>query len=66
MHAGQDIEEGALLGTLKDFFGNTITAFLSPCTGVVLDFIAAPPIKEGDTAVNLGGIIARPPAATKE
>ena len=35
-HAGQKLKQGALLGTLKDFYGNEIFRYTAPFDGVIL------------------------------
>lgn len=45
---GYAVSEGALLGTLLDFFGNELGEMRAPFSGVVNYVIATPPINEGE------------------
>ncbi|MFC1530402.1 M14 family metallopeptidase [Gemmatimonadota bacterium] len=45
---GYAVNEGALLGTLFDFFGNEVGAVRAPFSGIVNYVIATPPINEGE------------------
>ncbi len=45
---GYAVNEGALLGTLLDFFGNVVGEMRAPFSGIVNYVIATPPISEGE------------------
>lgn len=51
---GSLIEEGQLLGTVSDVFGETIEEVRSPIRGVVLFHVTAPAQKAGDAPLWLG------------
>jgi len=42
------VTEGALLGTLRDLFGDPIETINAPFPGVVNYVIATPPVSEGE------------------
>jgi predicted deacylase len=53
---GQQITEGALIGRLADYFGETITEITSPLTGVVLYVVASPAMAKGEPMVMVGTV----------
>ena len=46
--ADQHVEQGALLGTLTDYFGETIAEVRSPLAGVVLYIVVSPAMGKGE------------------
>jgi predicted deacylase len=51
---GELVEEGALLGTVTDYFGDTVAELRAPVRGVVLMLRHAPPVQSGAGLVTLG------------
>ncbi len=51
---GELVEQGALLGLVRDYFGDTIAELRAPTRGVVLMLRHAPPVNQGATLVTLG------------
>jgi predicted deacylase len=45
---GQTIKKGALLGYVTDYFGNRITDFYSPISGIVLMSYVTPVVNTGE------------------
>lgn len=45
---GQPIKKGALLGYLTDYFGNRLTDFYSPISGIVLMSFVTPAVNSGE------------------
>ena len=60
---GYVVAEGALLGTVLDFFGEPVEEIRAPFAGVVNYVIATPPISEGEPVAMVSRIAARPPTA---
>jgi predicted deacylase len=52
----QQIERGALFGTLTDYFGQTIAEVRAPMDGVVLYVVASPAMSEGEPLGMVGQI----------
>lgn len=50
---GYAVAEGALLGTLVDFFGDPIKEIRAPFTGIVNYVISTPPVSEGEPVAML-------------
>lgn len=53
------VEEGALLGTLHDWFGDPIAEVHAPFGGVVIYVVATPPVAEGEPLAMLGVVTHR-------
>lgn len=53
---GQEIERGALIGTLTDYFGEKIAEINSPLDGVVLYVVASPAMSKGEPIGMIGTI----------
>lgn len=51
---GQTVAQGTLLGTLTDFFGNTIAEIRAPFAGEVLYIIATPAMSQGEPLDMIG------------
>ena len=45
---GHTVAEGTLLGTVKDFFGETLAEIRAPFAGMVNYVVATPPVSEGE------------------
>ena len=52
--AGQKLKQGALLGTLKDSYGNEIARYTAPFEGVVLYYTLSLGVKSGDPLIAYG------------
>lgn len=52
--AGQKLKQGALLGTLKDSYGNEIARYTAPFDGVVLYYTLSLGVKNGDPLIAYG------------
>lgn len=52
--AGQKLKQGALLGTLKDSYGNEIARYTAPFDGVVLYYTLSLGVKSGDPLIAYG------------
>ncbi|HEX9636938.1 MAG TPA: M14 family metallopeptidase, partial [Acidobacteriota bacterium] len=46
--AGHSVASGALLGTLRDLFGDPLAEIRAPFAGVVLYVVATPPVSKGE------------------
>jgi predicted deacylase len=55
---GQEIEKGALIGTLSDYFGEKLTEIHSPLDGVVLYVVASPAMGKGEPVAMVGTVSA--------
>ena len=55
-HAGQKLKQGALLGTLKDFYGNEIFRYTAPFDGVILYYTLSLGVKCKDPLIAYGEI----------
>lgn len=55
-HAGQKLKQGALLGTLKDFYGNEIFQYTAPFDGVILYYTLSLGVKCKDPLIAYGEI----------
>ena len=55
-YAGQKLKQGALLGTLKDFYGNEIFRCTAPFDGVVLYYTLSLGVKCKDPLIAFGEI----------
>lgn len=51
---GQTVQQGTLLGTLTDFFGNTVAEVRAPFAGEVLYIVATPAISKGEPIGMIG------------
>lgn len=51
---GELVEAGALLGIVRDYFGDPLTELRAPTRGVVLMLQHAPPVEEGAGLITLG------------
>ena len=51
---GQTVEQGALLGVLTDFFGQTIQEIRAPFAGEVLYVVGTPPVSQGEPLGMIG------------
>ncbi len=49
--AGDSVKKGAVVGFITDEFGNTISSFEAPVSGVILYKIATPPVNVDDTVM---------------
>jgi predicted deacylase len=54
VHKDQEVRQGALLGTVTDFFGNKAFELRAPFAGKVLYVIATPPISAGEPLAMIG------------
>ena len=52
--AGEQVNAGAALGYITDFFGNRVAELRAPKTGVVLSVFGTPPVRKGETVVVIG------------
>ena len=52
--AGQKLKQGALLGTLKDSYGNEIARYTAPFDGVVLYYTLSLGVRSGDPLIAYG------------
>lgn len=59
VHADEHVEEGALLGTLTDYFGATLAEVRAPLAGVVLYVVVSPAMTKGEP-VGMVGFVSRP------
>ncbi|TDF39257.1 hypothetical protein EYS14_06955 [Alteromonadaceae bacterium M269] len=55
---GRFVEKGEILGTLKDYFGNTLETIKSPYSGYAVYGLAGPPVKEGESVMTIATPIA--------
>lgn len=51
---GSAVEEGTIVGDVRDYFGNIVAELTSPATGTVLMINYTPPVKAGETPVTIG------------
>jgi predicted deacylase len=58
---GTYVSAGMQLGTVTDFFGNTIAEPRAPISGVILHVNAVPSLKSGDNIANIGVVAAHAP-----
>ncbi len=49
----QKVSRGQMLGTVTDFFGNTVQEVRAPIAGTVLYIISSPPVNAGETLVSV-------------
>lgn len=56
VHPGQTVEQGALLGVLTDFFGQTIQEIRAPFAGEVLYVVGTPPVSQGEPLGMVGRV----------
>ena len=54
--SGDYVVEGMKIGTITDFFGETLDEVYAEKSGVILYMLGTPPIKKGETIVNIGEI----------
>ena len=52
--AGQAIEEGAMVGEIKDYFGNSLEKYYAPVTGVILYTASSLAINTDDPIIAVG------------
>ena len=50
----QEVEQGAVLGTLTDYFGETLAVVKAPMTGVVLYVVVSPAMGKGEPLAMVG------------
>jgi len=55
------VAAGEKIGTVTDFFGNTIFEAKAPASGIVLYICAVPSMRKGDTIANVGTVAPRAP-----
>lgn len=53
---GDKVEEGALLGYITDFWGNTIEEFHAPYSGIVVKTNSSPAINKGESVIQLAKV----------
>jgi predicted deacylase len=58
---GAYVEQGMKIGTVTDFFGNTVFEARAPASGIVLYICAVPSMRKGDTIANVGTVAPRAP-----
>ena len=58
---GSFVEQGMKIGTVMDFFGNTVFEARAPISGIVLYICAVPSMRKGDTIANIGAPLAKAP-----
>jgi len=51
---GSEVEEGTIVGDVRDYFGNIVAELTSPVNGTVLMINYTPPVKAGETPVTIG------------
>lgn len=51
---GSTVEEGTIVGDVRDYFGNIVAELTSPVSGTVLMINYTPPVKAGETPVMIG------------
>ena len=56
VRAGDQIEAGAAIGYITDFFGNRVADLRAPKGGVVLSVLGTPPVREGETVAVIGHV----------
>jgi hypothetical protein len=52
--AGEQVQAGAALGYVTDFFGTRLSELRAPKGGVVLSVFGTPPVRKGETVVVIG------------
>lgn len=52
----QKVAQGEVIGTLTDFFGNTIQEVRAPFAGMMLYVVATPPVKQGEPLGMVGSV----------
>ena len=55
--AGDTIKKSTVIGHTTDEFGETITEYRAPASGIILYKIATPPINIGDTIMCIGSVL---------
>jgi len=51
---GEQVEEGQVVGVVRDWFGETLEEHRAPASGVILFLVASPAISEGDPLLAVG------------
>ncbi len=51
---GSVVEEGTIVGDVRDYFGNIVAKLTSPVSGIVMMINYTPPVKAGETPVTIG------------
>lgn len=54
MERGRTVEQGALIGYLKDFFGERLAEVRAPFPGILLYVVATPAMSEGEPLAMIG------------
>jgi predicted deacylase len=54
--AGEQVNAGAALGYITDFFGNRVAELRAPKAGVVLSVFGTPPVRKGETVAVIGHV----------
>jgi predicted deacylase len=48
------VKEGQKIGEMRDFFGNALEEYFSPCSGIVLYVVSSLPVKVGEPLAAIG------------
>lgn len=51
---GSTVEEGTIVGDVRDYFGNIVAELTAPVSGIVMMINETPPVKAGETPVTIG------------
>lgn len=51
---GDEVEEGTIVGDVRDYFGNVVAELASPISGRIMMINETPPIKAGEHPVTIG------------
>lgn len=51
---GSTVEEGTIVGDVRDYFGNIVAELSAPVSGTILMINETPPVKAGETPVTIG------------
>jgi uncharacterized protein len=54
--AGEQVEAGAALEYITNFFGNRVAELRAPKAGVVLSVFGTPPVRKGETVAVIGHV----------
>jgi hypothetical protein len=56
VRAGDEVEAGAAIGYITDFFGTRVAELRAPKGGVVLSVFGTPPVRRGETVAVIGHV----------
>jgi len=54
VRAGEKVQDGQVVGTIKDYFGNVLVTYTTPAPGIVLFSVTSLAMNEGDPLLAIG------------